>query len=187
MPSWWWSGTKSRCGIYDCLSASTSPFTVTLATAKRGIDASISWFSYVWTMQYLPGRIQGALLSSLWSVDTIIPTRRVLTCTGHVYCSDCIWDHVGTSTEDVYTASCPTCRSSFPIGSSMSFFDLSKLIYESTSLARCERLCLCLQCQALTLSSSCDAFPRNFILSLLPVSVASSSKHPRTQKLCPQD
>ncbi|KAF8916135.1 hypothetical protein CPB85DRAFT_370618 [Mucidula mucida] len=34
---------------------------------------------------------------------------------GHVYCSECIWDYAGAGDSDAYTASCPTCRATFPI------------------------------------------------------------------------
>ncbi|THV02537.1 hypothetical protein K435DRAFT_749255 [Dendrothele bispora CBS 962.96] len=34
---------------------------------------------------------------------------------GHIYCSSCLLEYVGASQQDLYTASCPTCRASFPI------------------------------------------------------------------------
>ncbi|KAK0437994.1 hypothetical protein EV421DRAFT_1972353 [Armillaria borealis] len=35
--------------------------------------------------------------------------------TGHVYCLKCIPDHISSSSPDGFTASCPTCRTEFPI------------------------------------------------------------------------
>ncbi|KAL0060617.1 hypothetical protein AAF712_012620 [Marasmius tenuissimus] len=34
---------------------------------------------------------------------------------GHVYCADCLGEHVSTASQDGYTSSCPTCRTEFPI------------------------------------------------------------------------
>ncbi|SJL04171.1 uncharacterized protein ARMOST_07531 [Armillaria ostoyae] len=35
--------------------------------------------------------------------------------TGHVYCLKCIPYHISSSSPDGFTASCPTCRTEFPI------------------------------------------------------------------------
>ncbi|ESK89328.1 e3 ubiquitin isg15 ligase trim25-like [Moniliophthora roreri MCA 2997] len=34
---------------------------------------------------------------------------------GHVYCSDCLGEYIGSASQDGYTATCPTCRTEFPI------------------------------------------------------------------------